>query len=43
MADAIKGKDSAREIDDIEQSVRYVVQHMPSHSDYLKRYCPAPA
>ena len=43
MADAIKGPETAREIDAIEQSVRYVVQHMPAHGDYLQRYCPAAA
>ena len=43
MADSLSGAEFTREIDEIEQSVRHVVQHMPEHGDYLKRYCPAPA
>ncbi|MFC0590394.1 tryptophan halogenase family protein [Novosphingobium aquiterrae] len=43
MADALSGADFTHEIDEIEQSVRHVVQHMPSHGDYLQRYCPAAA
>ena len=30
------------EVDEMEKSIRYLVQHMPGHGDYLKRYCPAP-
>lgn len=30
-----------QEFDEIERSVRFVVQHMPSHQDYLARYCPS--
>jgi len=29
------------ELDEMEKSVRFTVQHMPSHADYLARYCPA--
>lgn len=29
------------EFDEIEKSVRFVVDRMPSHADYLARYCPA--
>jgi tryptophan halogenase len=29
------------EFDEIEKSVRYVVDLMPSHGDYLAQYCPA--
>jgi tryptophan halogenase len=28
-------------MDAIEQSIRFVVQHMPSHGEYLSKYCPA--
>jgi tryptophan halogenase len=31
------------ELDEIEKSVRYVVDAMPTHGDYLARYCPATA
>lgn len=36
--DTLKG-----EIDGMEQSIRYLVDSMPPHGDYLARYCPAPA
>lgn len=41
MADALKEPKTKAEIDEIEQSIRYVVGHMPEHGDYLKKYCPA--
>ena len=41
MADGLKDAATQKEIDGIEQSIRYVVQHMPEHGDYLKKYCPA--
>lgn len=31
------------EIDGIEKSIRYLTGVMPSHGEYLKRYCPAAA
>lgn len=43
MADALKEPDTAKELDAIQQSIHYVTQHMPSHGDYLARYCPAAA
>jgi len=43
MADAVREPDTRREIDEMEKSIQFVVQHMPSHSEYLNRYCPAPA
>lgn len=42
MADSIDTPDARKEIDEMEQSIRYLVQHMPGHGDYLQRYCPAP-
>jgi tryptophan 7-halogenase len=41
MADGLKDAATQKELDAIEQSIRYVVQHMPSHHEYLQRYCPA--
>lgn len=41
MADAVKEPATKQELDAIEQSIRFVVQHMPAHGDYLQRYCPA--
>ena len=43
MADAVKEPTTRREIDEMEKSIQFVVQHMPSHGDYLQKYCPAPA
>jgi tryptophan halogenase len=43
MADAVREPATAKEMDAMEQSIRFVVQHMPSHGDYLQKYCPAPA
>lgn len=42
MADALREPSTRKEYDGIEQSIMYVVNHMPSHEDYLKQYCPAP-
>jgi tryptophan 7-halogenase len=42
MADGLMEPKTGREIDAIEQSIQYVVQHMPSHGDYLQKYCPSP-
>ncbi len=41
MADAIGAAQLSEEAGEIEKSIRYLVQQMPSHSDYLARYCPA--
>lgn len=43
MADAIKEPTTRREIDEMEKSIQFVVQHMPTHGDYLNQYCPAAA
>ena len=41
MADALKEPDTRKEIDAMEQSIKFVVEHMPPHGDYLQKYCPA--
>ena len=41
MADAIEAAQLSDEAGEIEKSIRYLVQQMPSHADYLARYCPA--
>jgi tryptophan halogenase len=41
MADSLNEPATGQELDAIEQSIRFVVQHMPEHGDYLKKYCPA--
>ena len=43
MADAVSEPATGQEIDAMEQSIRFVVEHMPSHGDYVKKYCPASA
>ena len=43
MADGLHKPSTAQELDAIEQSIRFVVQNMPAHGDYLKGYCAAAA
>ena len=42
MADAPGLAKTRGEVDEMEKSIRYLVQQMPGHGDYLARYCPAP-
>jgi tryptophan halogenase len=41
MADTLEEPKLSQEIDEMEKSIRFVVDHMPSHQAYLARYCPA--
>ncbi|GGD84839.1 tryptophan halogenase [Tsuneonella deserti] len=41
MTDRLGGSDLKREIDGIEQSIRYMVNAMPAHEQFVKAYCPA--
>ncbi|UAB77671.1 tryptophan 7-halogenase [Erythrobacter sp. SCSIO 43205] len=43
MAESIDGPEARKEIDEMERSIRFLVQQMPGHGDYLSRYCPAEA
>jgi tryptophan 7-halogenase len=43
MADTLAEPSTGQELDAIQQSIQYVVQHMPTHGDYLRQYCPAAA
>ncbi len=43
MADALKEPSTGKELDAIQQSIHYVTQYMPTHGEYLARYCPAAA
>ena len=43
MADTVKEPATQNEVDAMEKSIQFVVQHMPSHGDYLQKYCPANA
>jgi tryptophan halogenase len=42
VADTFDPAATRKEFDEMEKSIRYVVQHMPAHGDYLRQYCPAP-
>ena len=42
MADALAPAKLKAEFDEMEKSIRWVVDRMPGHADYLARYCPAP-
>ena len=42
MSGSVLNPETTKEIDEMEQSIRFLVDRMPAHGDYLKRYCPAP-
>ena len=42
MAETLPEPTTRREVDAIEQSIRFVVNQIPPHGDYLAQYCPAP-
>lgn len=42
MAATLDSLETRKELDEIEKSIRFMVQHMPGHGEYLERYCPAP-
>ena len=43
MVNCVREPATRTEINEMEKSIRYAVDHMPSHGDYLKSYCPAAA
>ena len=43
IADAMDLPDVTREFDEMEKSIRFLVEHLPAHGQYLQKYCPAPA
>ncbi|MDE1467598.1 tryptophan halogenase family protein [Aurantiacibacter sp. D1-12] len=43
MAETLDPVETKKELDEIEKSIRFLVQHMPGHSEYLAKYCPAPS
>lgn len=42
IASALDSSALKPEIDGMEQSIRFLVQRMPGHGEFLSRYCPAP-
>lgn len=43
LADALDQESLMTEVGEIEKSIKYLVYHMPTHQDYLQKYCPAAA
>jgi tryptophan 7-halogenase len=43
VADTLDPASTRKEFDEMERSIRFVVEHMPMHGEYLGKYCPAPA
>ena len=41
MANTMAPPKLKQEFDEMENSIRFLVQHMPTHGDYLAKYCPA--
>ena len=41
LADVLNQEKLAKEVDEMEKSIKYVVHHMPTHAEFLKKYCPA--
>ncbi|KLI65014.1 tryptophan halogenase family protein [Aurantiacibacter marinus] len=41
MASSLDKAATKSEFDEIERTIRTMVQHMPGHGDYLAKYCPA--
>lgn len=39
MADGVVGP-NAKEVDEMEKSIRWLVEKMPAHQDYVRQYCP---
>ena len=39
VADTLDAKKTLSELDEMEKSIRYVVDQMPGHGQYLERYC----
>lgn len=40
LADVLDQASLRKEVSEIEKSIKYLVYHMPSHGDYLRKYCP---
>ena len=43
IADSLDEARTKKEIDEMEKSIRFLVQNMPGHGEYLAKYCPAKA
>jgi tryptophan halogenase len=43
IVDALDQEATVKELGEMEKSIKYVVYHMPSHAEFLQKYCPAGA
>ena len=43
LVDALEEEALVREAAEMEKSIKYLVYHMPSHAEFLQKYCPAEA
>ena len=41
LVDVLDQEKLAKEIDEMEKSIKYVVYYMPKHAEFLQKYCPA--
>ena len=41
LVDALHPDQLAKEVDEMEKSIKFVLYHMPSHKEFLEKYCPA--
>ena len=41
LVDALNEENLVKEVHEMEKSIKYVVHHMPTHREFLQRYCPA--
>ncbi len=43
LVDALDQEKLAKEVDEMEKSIKYLVYYMPEHAEFLQKYCPAKA
>ncbi|MEM9401362.1 MAG: tryptophan halogenase family protein [Pseudomonadota bacterium] len=43
LVDALDQQAMLHEVSEMEKSIKFVVQHMPTHQQFLQRYCPSEA
>ena len=41
LVDALDQDKLAKEVGEMEKSIKYVVYYMPKHAEFLQKYCPA--
>jgi tryptophan halogenase len=43
LVDALDQEKLLKEVGEMEKSIKYLVHHMPTHAEFLQKYCPASA